>query len=65
MKAVVLERFTGSDALVQHGANLAHLMDAILATGSVEGELLGEPSAELKARMAGGSVGLFTLYQAL
>ena len=63
--AVVLERFRDSDALIQHGANLAHLMDAILATGSVEGELLGEPSAELRANMAGGTVGVFTLYQSL
>ena len=62
--AVVLERFRDSDALIQHSANLAPLMYAILATGSVEGELLGELSPELRAKMAGGTVGLFTLYQA-
>ena len=50
--------------LIQHGENLAHLMDAITATGSVSGELLGNPSAELRARFAsGGPVQLFTPYQ--
>jgi len=28
-------------------------MDAIIATGSASGELLGEPSAELRARISG------------
>ena len=42
-ECIVIERFRDSDALIQHGENLAHLMDAIIATGSVSGELLGEP----------------------
>ena len=60
-ECIVLERFRDSDALVQHGENLAHLMDAIIATGSVSGELLGELSPELRARFADdGPVQLFT-----
>ena len=60
-ECIVLERFRDSEALIQHSENLAHLMDAIIATGSVSGELLGEPSAELRARFAaGGPVQLFT-----
>jgi quinol monooxygenase YgiN len=60
-ECIVIERFRDSDALIQHGANLAHLMDAITATGSASGELLGEPSAELRARIApGGPVQIFT-----
>src|SRR6188472_1725542 len=51
-ECIVLERFQDSDALVQHGENLAHLMDAIIATGSVSGELLGDLSAELRARFS-------------
>jgi hypothetical protein len=51
----VIERFRDSDGLIQHGENLAHLMDAIIATGSVSGELLGEPSAELGARIRAGA----------
>jgi hypothetical protein len=34
-------------------------MAAILATGSVPGELLGEPSAELTAMTAGSGVPVF------
>jgi len=47
-ECIVIERFRDSDAL-------------IIATGSVSGELLGEPSAELRARFAGdGPVQIFT-----
>ncbi len=41
-ECIVIERFRDSDALIQHGENLAHLMDAITATGLVTGELLFE-----------------------
>jgi quinol monooxygenase YgiN len=60
-EAIVLERFRDADALIQHGENLAHLMDAIVATGSVSGELLGDLSPELRSRFADdGPVQLFT-----
>ena len=60
-ECIVIERFRDSDSLIQHGENLAHLMDAIIATGSVSGELLGDLSAELRARFTGGGpVQLFT-----
>jgi quinol monooxygenase YgiN len=60
-ECIVLERFRDSDALIQHGENLAHLMDAIVSTGSVSGELLGDLGAELRARFGpGGPVQLFT-----
>jgi quinol monooxygenase YgiN len=49
-EAIVLERFTDADALIRHGENNAHLMEAILATGSCHGELLGELGPELRAR---------------
>jgi len=59
-ECIVLERFRDSDALIQHGEHLAHLMDAIIATGEVCGELLGELSPELRGRFAaGGPVQLF------
>src|SRR4051812_42630281 len=51
-ECIVIERFRDSDALIQHGENLAHLMDAIIATGSASGELLGELSPELRSRFA-------------
>jgi quinol monooxygenase YgiN len=56
-ECVVLERFTNSEALIQHADNLGDLVPAILATVSVvHGELLGEPSAELRARLAEGEL---------
>ena len=65
-ECIVLERFRDSDALIEHGANLDDLMEPILATASVSGELLGEPSAALRAMIVdGGPVRLFTLYQSL
>ena len=65
-ECIVLERFRDSDALIEHGENLAHLMDAIIATGQVHGELLGEPSAELRSRFEpAGPVQLFTPWMAL
>jgi quinol monooxygenase YgiN len=57
---VVLERHRDSEALIEHAANLVDLMGAILAMGSVSGELLGEPSAELRAKLADSPVRLFT-----
>lgn len=61
-ECIVLERYRDSQALIEHGEHLAHLMEAIIATGDV----LGEPSAEVRAKFAvDGPVQLFTLYQSL
>jgi quinol monooxygenase YgiN len=64
-ECIVLERYRDSDALIEHAAHLGDLGQAILATGWVSGELLGEPSAELRAMMAGGEVRLFAPYQSM
>src|SRR6266516_1252937 len=64
-ECIVLERYKDSEALIQHAANVGDLMEAILATGSVSGELLGEPSADLQAQLAGGPVRLFTPFQSM
>jgi quinol monooxygenase YgiN len=61
-ECIVLERYRDSEALIEHAANLGDLSGAILATGSVEGEVLGEPSAELRAKLADSPVRLFTPY---
>jgi quinol monooxygenase YgiN len=45
-ECIVVERFRDFESLVQHGENLAHLMEAILATGSCSGELLGDVDPE-------------------
>ena len=62
---IVLERYRDSEALIEHAAHLGDLGEAIFATGWVSGELLGEPSAELRAKMAGSPVRLFTPYQSM
>jgi quinol monooxygenase YgiN len=59
-ECVVYERYRDSEAVIEHGAHVGELMAAILATGSVSGELLGEPSAELTAITAGTGVPVFT-----
>jgi quinol monooxygenase YgiN len=63
-ECIVIERFRDFESLVQHGENLAHLMEAILATGSCSGELLGEVSPEFRDRFpADGPVQLLTPWQ--
>ena len=64
-ECIVLERYRDSEALIEHGAHLGELAAAILATGSVTGVCLGEPSAELIAQLAGSGVQLFTPYLSL
>ena len=59
-ECIVLERYRDSEALLEHAANLGELGAAILATGLVSSELLGEPGAQLRALLADGPVRLFT-----
>ena len=59
-ECIVLERYRDSEALLEHAANLGELGAAIPATGLVSSELLGEPGAELSAKLADGPVRLFT-----
>ena len=59
-EALVLERFRDSDALIEHGEHMAALMEPILATGTVSGELCGELSPALRALMTGDNPQLFT-----
>lgn len=60
-EAMVIERYRDSAALVEHLTNIGEdMMTAISATGTVNGELLGDVSAELRANMEGGPVRLYT-----
>jgi quinol monooxygenase YgiN len=63
-ECVVLERYRDSEAAIEHAANLGDLAEVVLATATVvHGEVLGEPSAELRANLAGSEVPqLFTPY---
>jgi quinol monooxygenase YgiN len=62
-ECIVIERYRDSAALIEHAAHNAHLMEPLLATGTVTGELLGEPSAELRAQLTGDQPQLFTPYR--
>ncbi len=64
-ECMVVERYRDSEAAIEHAENLGHLFAAVLETVSVvHGELLGEPSAELRAKLAGSDVPvLFTPYR--
>jgi quinol monooxygenase YgiN len=64
-ECMFIERYRDSEAAIEHAANLGHLFNAVLSTVSVvHGELLGEPSAELRAKLAGSDVPvLFTPYR--
>ncbi len=64
-ECIVLERYKNSRGAHTARANVGGLMEAILATGSVCGELLCEPSADLQAQLAGGPVRLFTPFQSM
>jgi quinol monooxygenase YgiN len=66
-ECMFIERYRDSAAAIEHAANLGHLFDAVLSTVSVvHGELLGEPSAELRAKLAGSDVPvLFTPYRSM
>jgi quinol monooxygenase YgiN len=64
-ECIVVERYKDSSAVIDHAAHLAHLTEAIFATGWISSEMLGDPNAEIRARMAGGSVRLFTPFLSL
>ena len=66
-ECMIVERYRDSEAAMAHAANLGHLFDAVLATVSVvHGELLGEPSEELRAKLAGSDVPvLFTPHRSM
>ena len=62
-ECIVYERYRDSEALIEHAGHLGDLNEAIVATGFVSGVLLGEPSAELRAKMVDSKIRLFTPYQ--
>ena len=66
-ECMIIERYRDSEAAMEHAANLGQLFDAVLATVSVvHGELLGDASADLRAKLAGSDVPvLFTPYRSM
>jgi len=64
-EAIVIERYRSSAALMEHAKHVAEVQEQILATATVTGEVLGEPSAELKESLADGPVQLFTPFKSM
>ena len=64
-ECIVLERYRDSQALIEHAEHFGDLGQALFRAGWVSGELIGEPSAELKAMMASSGIRLFTPFLSL
>ena len=64
-EALVFERYRNADAAIEHFSNISHLMEPIMATASVTGEVLGTPNAKMKDLLAKGGPNLFTPWMAL
>jgi len=60
---IVLERYRDSEALVEYAGHLGDLGKAI--PGLVSSELLGEPSDDVRAKLVGSGVRLFTPFLSL
>ncbi len=59
-EAVVFERYRDADAAIEHFANISHLMEPLMATATVTGEVLGTPNAKMREKLAEGGPKLFT-----
>ena len=59
-EAIVFERYRDADSALQHFANISHLMEPLMATAAVTGEVLGTPNETMRAQLTGGEPKLFT-----
>jgi len=64
-EAVVFERYRDADAAIEHFSNISHLMEPLLVTASVTGEVLGTPNAKMKELLGRGGPKLLTPWMAL
>ncbi len=53
-EAMVFERYRDADAAIEHFSNISHLMEPLMATASVTGEVLGTPNGKMKEELAKG-----------
>jgi quinol monooxygenase YgiN len=64
-EAIVFERYRDADAALEHFANISHLMEPLMATATVTGEVLGTPNETMRAQLGdGGEPRLFTPWMA-
>ena len=64
-ECIIFERYRDSQALIEHSEHFGDLGQALVRAGWVSGELIGEPSAELKAMMASSGIRVFTPFLSL
>ena len=64
-ECIVLERYKDSEALIQTSRTSGISWRRSWPRAPFSGELLGEPSADLRAQLAGGPVRLFTPFQSM
>jgi len=57
-EAITFERYRDIDAAIEHFSRISHLIEPILATAELTGEVLGRPSE--KMQLGGGGPKLFT-----
>lgn len=63
-EAIVFERYRDADAALEHFGNIGHLMEPLMATATVTGEVLGTPNETMRAQLGGGQPKLFTPWMA-
>lgn len=64
-KAVVYERYRDADAMLEHFERIQHLMEPLMRTATITGEVLGTPNAEVRKNLADYGVKLFEPWLAL
>jgi quinol monooxygenase YgiN len=64
-EAIAFERYRDADAAIEHFANISHLMEPLMATATVTGEVLGTPNAKMREQLGKGGPNLFTPWMAL
>lgn len=64
-EAIVFERYRDADAALEHFANISHLIEPLMATATVTGEVLGTPNETMRAQLGGDQPKLFTPWMAV
>lgn len=59
-EATVFERYRDADAALEHFANIGHLMEPLMGTATVTGEVLGTPNETMRAQLGDDEPRLFT-----
>lgn len=63
-EAIVFERYRDADAALEHFANIRHLMQSLMSTATVTGEVLGTPNEIMRSQLGGDQPKLFTPWMA-